>query len=313
MALVDDGEVGNVQPKKRWTWRWLLALAAITLLALSLAFDWWGSQCSEELAQTGDDAVVEVCRAPSLSDPAVLLTTGLILLLLWPDLSEVSLGLISLKRRIDENQERTESRLTELKQQIVAMSVRQTVTVRNEYGRGDLNAEEVRRGAEAIRKRALEPGQPADHPLEQEGQAADKWKDAAPPGDSQVEPVEPILEDPVVAAFLTEWGVIEGVIDARQNLDSEQWLLGSWEIDPRVTPPKVLNTELKSSLDVKYAIGLIDVVLAQHKDTLDAARSARNLIVHQGVEIDGQSLRSLTVSLMDISKTISNRLRFMRR
>jgi len=64
--------------------------------------------CHQELAQTG--SVVEVCGPIGVSDViGVSLVLLFALLLLWPDLSEVTVfNLLGIKRRVDEVEKKTD-------------------------------------------------------------------------------------------------------------------------------------------------------------------------------------------------------------
>lgn len=78
--------------------------------------------CRDVLAQSGDHGVVTVCAPTTLSDYWPVLVA--ILLLLWPDISELSFGGFSIKRQLRQQEQKIES----LRQDVlrVSTSVSQT-------------------------------------------------------------------------------------------------------------------------------------------------------------------------------------------
>jgi subtilisin family serine protease len=98
-----------------WMWwteasalRWGLVVLLVLAAVVASFVGGFLEVCEQQLAQTGDSGVVEVCRRPSMSDPAVLGFVLLILVVVWPDLSEVSIGVFKLTRKVDEQAARTE-------------------------------------------------------------------------------------------------------------------------------------------------------------------------------------------------------------
>lgn len=82
-----------------WTRRVLAGL----LLLVSVFLTWDRTVCGDELANTGDQGAVRVCRPVAISDAPVVGGILLILLLLLPDLSEIGIpGFLSLKRQVRE-------------------------------------------------------------------------------------------------------------------------------------------------------------------------------------------------------------------
>lgn len=73
------------------------------LLLVSVFLTWDRTVCGDELANTGDQGAVRVCRPVAISDAPVVGGILLILLLLLPDLSEIGIpGFLSLKRQVRE-------------------------------------------------------------------------------------------------------------------------------------------------------------------------------------------------------------------
>jgi hypothetical protein len=106
------------------------------VVALGLAAVWLASSlgalkvCRDSLASVGSAAVVRMCGPLGLIE--LLPWTLLLVLLMWPDLSEVSVpGLISLKRRVAEQEKRQERLEIAIQavQQNVNLSPHQEITV----------------------------------------------------------------------------------------------------------------------------------------------------------------------------------------
>jgi hypothetical protein len=82
--------------------RWAVA-ASLLLLGIVYSRTGW-TVCEEKLATIGNQAVVKVCRPPTLTDLPVVGGLLLMLLLLFPDLAEIGIpGFVSLKRRVEEH------------------------------------------------------------------------------------------------------------------------------------------------------------------------------------------------------------------
>jgi Subtilase family len=108
------GGDGPTKPRSAWTrWsearilRWSL-LCVLAAGAVLLSFvDGALEVCEEQLVQ-GSREVVDVCRHPDVGDPGVLAFLLLFLVVVWPDVSQVSIGVVSLTRKVDEQTARTE-------------------------------------------------------------------------------------------------------------------------------------------------------------------------------------------------------------
>jgi hypothetical protein len=283
-------------PWKRWAdlrlLRWSLALVLVALASVGFAWQWWDPVCSEELASTGPTAVVEVCRSPSITDPALVAGLLVLVLLMWPDLSELSFGIVRLTRQVDESQRRTEAALTDLKQ-YVALSIRQTVkTEINWAGRGDLTPPQVEVAAAEAIESVAELGDLGD--LEMRA-------DSEPPLKERLDKASDPDTDPV-AGFLSQWVIIEGVIDWEGELSSK-WQPGTG-LSQLLGFPPLLGFNFESGDEVETAYYMVQDQFRRHRVTLDAARSARNLIVHNQTMIDDETLRSITRSLYALEGAI---------
>jgi subtilisin family serine protease len=114
----------------RWTGgrglRWGIAAGVIVVAVILWVPGVLPKVCEDQVAQTGEDGVVRVCRQLSISDPAVLGFLLLLLLAVWPDLSEVSVGIVKLTRKVDEQADRTERVSNEVR--LLSLELRQTIS-----------------------------------------------------------------------------------------------------------------------------------------------------------------------------------------
>jgi Subtilase family len=99
----------------------LLLVVALTLLLVPGLFE----VCDDQLARRGQKAVVEVCRRPTATDPAVLVFLLLMVVSLWPDISQVSVGVFQLTRKVDEQVQRTDDLVRQV--QVLGLDLRQTI------------------------------------------------------------------------------------------------------------------------------------------------------------------------------------------
>jgi hypothetical protein len=96
----DGTEQGPAGDENTALWRWLLA-ASILAAGTAAAFLGWLEVCEQAAVglQTRVE-VVEVCNDAPVTDPRYLLALLVALVVLWPELSELSVGSISIKRRL---------------------------------------------------------------------------------------------------------------------------------------------------------------------------------------------------------------------
>jgi Subtilase family len=97
----------------------------VLLAALAASLAGLFEVCDDQVAQTGNEGVVEVCRGLSLTDPAIFFVALLVIFCLWPDLSEISIGVFRLTRKVEEQAERTEQVGREI--QLLGLELRQTI------------------------------------------------------------------------------------------------------------------------------------------------------------------------------------------
>jgi hypothetical protein len=102
--------------EKRWQWwtnarflRWLIVALVVFGAGLLPGLANRYEICREEVAQTGNEGVVRVCAPPSIGDLPVIAGALLLVVLLAPDLSEVSIGVLKLKQRVVEQEEKQQS------------------------------------------------------------------------------------------------------------------------------------------------------------------------------------------------------------
>src|SRR5215203_1695974 len=117
---------GSTRLEQAWEWwtnarllRW--SVAALIVLG-GLAFSVFGeSVCRDQLAAVGNTAVVKTCGPVEFSDLPVVAGILLLFIVIAPDLSEVSIGILSLKQRVQEakqEQDKIRDEFEDLKQTI---------------------------------------------------------------------------------------------------------------------------------------------------------------------------------------------------
>jgi cell division protein FtsB len=108
--------------------RWTLVVLAIGLGVAALLGDWY-SVCEDQLVgEPGPEmTVVSVCRDPGVTDLLPLTFLLVVLLLLWPELSELGIpGFLTLKRRVqaaEVDAEDQRERQTQLERQVQELKV----------------------------------------------------------------------------------------------------------------------------------------------------------------------------------------------
>jgi hypothetical protein len=139
---VGEESLSRESAKKRWEWwtnarllRWILV--AILLLGAGLLPGLANRYeiCREEVAQVGTDGIVRVCAPPSITDFPVVAGILLLAVLLAPDLSEVSIGVLSLKQKVatqEEKHENLKHEVSKLQLAIQNTDVRQDTDVSQE-------------------------------------------------------------------------------------------------------------------------------------------------------------------------------------
>lgn len=143
-------------------WRRGVALATLAVLAVVVAVSAFSDHlhvCRQEAAQTGADAMVELCGPLTATDPVVIVLAVVVAILFAPDASEVGLfGLVSWKRRVDETaaaQADLAEKVGELRVQ-VAQSQAQTVNVTTPAIDSATLRSELRRALQAIGEKEAE-------------------------------------------------------------------------------------------------------------------------------------------------------------
>jgi hypothetical protein len=124
--------------------------------------------CQQQLASTGDAGVVDICAPVGL--PGLVPIVLVVAVLLWPDLSEVTVtGLFSLRRRIEEQAERQadlEDRLFQV-QQATQQATQQTNVLISSQALTHL-PEQTRQKAELVERAGPAEGEGASPPIAEE-------------------------------------------------------------------------------------------------------------------------------------------------
>jgi Subtilase family len=105
--------------------RWLAA-TALALAGTVIAIIGVPAVCEDQLAQTGDQGVVRVCHGVSITDVRIIGLLAILLLLVWPDLSELTVGIVKLTRRVEEQTSETKRVGEEVR--LVGVELRQTIS-----------------------------------------------------------------------------------------------------------------------------------------------------------------------------------------
>lgn len=286
-----------------WEWiteqraaRWLVVLVGLTFGFVSLTGGWWGSVCSQELAAVGAEPVVRICRTPSVTDPAFIIGSLLLLFLLWPDVSKISIGNIALEKQIAKSKEETEKLITALRFDL-KMQQQMNIDIRFPEPRANLPVEEIERIASVGVERVLEA-----------------------------------IDDPE-ADFVQRWSTIEAVLDWVDTLSSGAarykaalFAGGPWRTGPTplmeqrpelitegeladllMPDPQLLGYSIPSE-QLFPTLRVVQKLLDSYSAELDASRSARNLLTHSELQIEDSLLRSLAGRLGELEDALHRRL-----
>jgi hypothetical protein len=120
--------------RSRWfrAVRWCTVLVLIGLAWLGTERSWFADVCSDAPARVGHVAVVRVCRPVEPTDLSFVFFTFLIVLLILPDVSEISLGIVSLRRLVEKEAEQAKDAVRALQSAVmtvVASQSQQTVAI----------------------------------------------------------------------------------------------------------------------------------------------------------------------------------------
>jgi hypothetical protein len=123
---VNNGPSGtSVTWKRLRTMRWILAFVLMLAGGVAVLVG-LPEVCEEQVAQTGEQGVVRTCHEPSATDPRFIAFLVLILMLVWPDLSELSVGMVKLTRRVEDQTKQTQKVGDEVR--MLGLELRQTIS-----------------------------------------------------------------------------------------------------------------------------------------------------------------------------------------
>jgi hypothetical protein len=227
--------------------------------------------CTDALV-AGSGHAVKLCGQPDLLAlaPFVLM----IGLLLWPDLSELSIGqLITLKRRVKEQelrQEAVETRLTQLNMNLAQFAQGQGQgqaqhISQNFYGP---NQDDVKRGI-GDKATLVDRTQP-------EPQLADKVETQEEREDRAA----------LLGEFLLEYSKLEPYVSGQQ---------------PRFAQDQSLNLSPDQAAEVMWFNSLF-------KQEIEAVRQTRNIVLHQPELVTSESIRGATDNTRELLRILLKRI-----
>lgn len=249
----------------------------------------YGRVCSETATDAG--AVVEVCRPLAVTDLPVVAFAAFVLLLLWPGLSEVSLGGLKLKRLSDAVEGNAE-KLERTMNMVSSIGINQTF----QFGAQEESAQRL------LDLPSEEPT-PAPSPS-----GSDRTDTAAPVREADE---TPIASADAVDRFLELWAMVESV-----NKWSVAVLAGStWDEDADHIPASYPSSQgLPGSLTdlstASYiaAARIIASATSTYSLELSAARSTRNLLIHGDHTLSADAIEEMTRILRDYLSAIERRV-----
>lgn len=301
--------------------------------------------CEDQLAQTGDQSVAHICRQPTVTDLPVIAGAVLLMALLWPDIAEVSFGVVSLKRRLAKTQEaiegteRTIAKQAEmviaLQAQILSLGVTQS-TVAEGHASAAATVEQMVSTTNQTVVNLIAALAPADR-ISLRDEDIDR--------DSQLSfsPSDKLYEIPSLTSafsrgdhaeveriFLAEWTRLESVSefarDYELSLAADSFLsstaVGQLDLALKAAFSKVATQRLEHTSEPLVLLGttiphakrevafeLVSSGLSEYARTVAAASSARNRIVRSDAdEFSLSTLRHLAVSTAVVNKELRSRL-----
>lgn len=262
----------------RWILALLVALAAAAFYLHALDHQ---SLCHQELSGEFPKPL-EVCGSPRLLDLAPFAL--IISVLLWPDLGELAVaGLFTLRRRVDQQQERqesVESRLTQVDQQLTQLATLSQVQSQNQNANPTINVyppdqEVLRRGIDA---REAEAG------ADDEDEAEEPQEEAPPvprgmPGDGDAE------RQRLLGEFMREYARLE----------------------PFILPPGNRLARELESLDATSREQVMHWREMFDRE-INALRQTRNSAVHQPELVSPATLSGAIANTRELSRILFGRI-----
>jgi hypothetical protein len=265
----DDGE----DARTTWDWiRWAAALL-VALVALVWFLNAVGTQnlCNEVLSSSGGaGSAVQLCGPPRLLDLAPY--AFVIGILLWPDLSEFAVaGLVTLKRRVREQEARQEALETRLLQ--VDQRLAQVALLAQGQAQGQ---------SQAANMYFFAPDQEDVH-----RGIAEKEAGAAPPHEPQSEGQDTDESARLLGEFLREYAELEPYL-----------------LRPR-GPTRGRGLELLAPQERELVLGWNEVFDRE----ITALRQTRNAAVHDPSAVSAETLRGAIGNTRELARILFDRLR----
>ncbi len=263
--------------------RWGAAITILVIGSFATAIGFFGEVCDEELSETG--AVVELCDPPSVTDLPVTLALLALIAMLAPDLSEVTLGGIGVKRLIEQKssetkqdiagvEERTERRIAAFE-----MRVTQSPTFNNVMAFSpQLSESDIRGIVEALSRSRAEGGA----------------------GSKQIShTVDAKLISAQASAFANEWGTTEAI------LEWFEMARGYDRIGHGRPPGPLVGLDIDAARRPALIESLGPFVASSIVD-FQVARSTRNILVHGDADAqpDDELLSMVTANLERFNNTV---------
>lgn len=239
--------------------RWSLAVIVI-LYCIAGSLGNWFEVCTTTTKSGQTEAV---CRPPELTDASVLALAALVLVLIWPDVSQIGAFGITLKRRVEaavETADRSERRVSQLATEFSVQQVRVDAAIANSSSSrsdatasvGDIiiNGEQIRRNTVNVPNKVEE--------LRRRPTAKDKLRDEQSAPAPNIDFAQRVLE------LLRSWEVL----DAALGLTSQTRRVRDERDDG-------LTAQLRARLRSRR-----NRFLAAFSDEIDVVRAARNTVAH---------------------------------
>ena len=263
------------EPTKRNYVGWITYGIAITLVVVFL----WGAvkgSYSEVCQDAATDAgqVVEVCRPLAATDLPVVAFVALVLLILWPGLSEISFGGVKLKR-VTEAVEENAKKLDRTMDLVSSININQTFHF----------------------------GQPAPPPPSSptvakaliDGEGDDSAPDASPEATTE---------------FIESWTAVEAINQwSSAVLSAPQWDEDADHI-PVVGPSGIGVPSYLADLPLSKHIAAARIIAAStssYRMEISVARSIRDLLAH-GQFLSADAVESATQILRDYESQVRRRI-----
>ena len=293
----EGGERATVSLRRTAVAKTRRTLAALLAIGAGLAavLGFW-QDCYDTVASVGPDPTVSICRTPILTDLPTIALVLLVLFLLWPDLSEMSVGGIRLKRLVEQNRKEMEAEVHQLRVQM-AVAQQQNVNFSLSLAQPDLTAEAVVAIAEQT---DTVDRSPADAEIILESDRAR----------------EEFRKEPTLEAFLARWATTESILLWLDRAERRQAVLRADSLsipDQQILrvaypmPVPLLGMGIPPHLEAQ-AIEAVKIAQAPYQQLITAAASARNILIHRGEPLESEIVGSLTDGLTEFQAAVRVRI-----